>query len=106
MLLHLIDIQHFPFRCTIADSAVYSAVATNSQGKATSKTTICVRSKIFFPSLSLLTSCPYFTFLVSPLLLPTGLLLFNAGASGAAESSYLPGQGEKLWLTPSSKEPS
>ncbi|XP_058256919.1 myomesin-2 isoform X2 [Hemibagrus wyckioides] len=30
-------------RCTIADSAVYSAVATNSQGKVTSKATVCVR---------------------------------------------------------------
>ncbi|MCJ8737942.1 hypothetical protein PDJAM_G00029800 [Pangasius djambal] len=30
-------------RCTIADSAVYSAVATNSQGKAISKATVCVR---------------------------------------------------------------
>ncbi|TSS35875.1 Myomesin-2 [Bagarius yarrelli] len=30
-------------RCTIADSAVYSAVATSSQGKAISKATVCVR---------------------------------------------------------------
>ncbi|XP_053369776.1 M-protein, striated muscle isoform X2 [Clarias gariepinus] len=30
-------------RCTVADSAVYSAVATNSQGKVTSKATVCVR---------------------------------------------------------------
>ncbi|XP_060735044.1 myomesin-2 isoform X2 [Tachysurus vachellii] len=30
-------------RCTIADSAVYSAVATNSQGKVISKATVCVR---------------------------------------------------------------
>ncbi|XP_053094314.1 myomesin-2 isoform X4 [Pangasianodon hypophthalmus] len=44
-------------RCTTADSAVYSAVATNSQGKAISKATVCVRRP-----------------------------------SGAAESSYLPGQ--------------
>ncbi|KAF4083411.1 hypothetical protein AMELA_G00141020 [Ameiurus melas] len=44
-------------RCTIADSAVYSAVATSSQGKAISKATVCVRRP-----------------------------------SGAAESSYLPGQ--------------
>ncbi|XP_060796670.1 myomesin-2-like [Neoarius graeffei] len=44
-------------RCTIADSAVYSAVATSSQGKGISKATVCVRRP-----------------------------------SGAAESSYLPGQ--------------
>ncbi|XP_046713053.1 M-protein, striated muscle isoform X4 [Silurus meridionalis] len=30
-------------RCTVADSAVYSAVATSSQGKVTSKATVCVR---------------------------------------------------------------
>lgn len=58
---HLIGIRPFLFRCTIADSAVYSAVATSSQGKAISKATVCVRSKIFSssPLFNLLSSCHF-----------------------------------------------
>ncbi|XP_027025431.1 myomesin-2 isoform X2 [Tachysurus fulvidraco] len=49
-------------RCTIADSAVYSAVATNSQGKVISKATVCVRrppgaaESSYLPGLAPLTS--------------------------------------------------
>uniref|UniRef100_A0AAR2KYB0 Myomesin 2a n=1 Tax=Pygocentrus nattereri TaxID=42514 RepID=A0AAR2KYB0_PYGNA len=32
-------------KCSVADSGVYSAVATNPEGKVTSKATVCVRSK-------------------------------------------------------------
>uniref|UniRef100_A0A8B9HPL7 Myomesin-2 n=1 Tax=Astyanax mexicanus TaxID=7994 RepID=A0A8B9HPL7_ASTMX len=35
-------------RCSVADSAVYSAVATNTEGKIKSKATVCVRSKFPF----------------------------------------------------------
>lgn len=55
--------QFFFFsRCSVADSAVYSAVATNTEGKVTSKATVCVRS-MFSPfhlylTIFLLSSCP------------------------------------------------
>jgi len=46
----LIDICEIVFycRCAVIDSGVYSAVATNPQGKATSKATVCVRSECLF----------------------------------------------------------
>uniref|UniRef100_A0A671QCV8 Myomesin-2-like n=1 Tax=Sinocyclocheilus anshuiensis TaxID=1608454 RepID=A0A671QCV8_9TELE len=35
-------------RCAVTDSGIYSAVATNPHGKATSKATVCVRSECVF----------------------------------------------------------
>uniref|UniRef100_A0A8C1WBZ0 Myomesin 2a n=1 Tax=Cyprinus carpio TaxID=7962 RepID=A0A8C1WBZ0_CYPCA len=46
------EIVLFDCRCAVTDSGVYSVVATNPHGKATSKATVCVRSEcvnIVFP---------------------------------------------------------
>uniref|UniRef100_A0A672L2F7 Myomesin-2-like n=1 Tax=Sinocyclocheilus grahami TaxID=75366 RepID=A0A672L2F7_SINGR len=47
----------FDCRCAVTDSGVYSVVATNPHGKATSKATVCVRSE-----------CVYIAFPLAPLL--------------------------------------
>uniref|UniRef100_A0A672SKX3 Myomesin 2a n=1 Tax=Sinocyclocheilus grahami TaxID=75366 RepID=A0A672SKX3_SINGR len=76
-------------RCAVTDSGIYSAVATNPHGKATSKATVCVRSEcVFFSphifSLSLL------VFRWSFSNLPC--LSFHVGPLGGGELSHLPGQ--------------
>uniref|UniRef100_A0A8B9HK32 Myomesin-2 n=1 Tax=Astyanax mexicanus TaxID=7994 RepID=A0A8B9HK32_ASTMX len=60
-------------RCSVADSAVYSAVATNTEGKIKSKATVCVRSKFPFHHL------------------PHHNTHHHLRPAGAAESAHLPG---------------
>uniref|UniRef100_A0A672L5U6 Myomesin-2-like n=1 Tax=Sinocyclocheilus grahami TaxID=75366 RepID=A0A672L5U6_SINGR len=67
-------------RCAVTDSGVYSVVATNPHGKATSKATVCVRSDNL-PCLS-----------------------FHVGPLGGGELSHLPGQAPLLGIHPSKLE--
>uniref|UniRef100_A0A8C1W9A7 Myomesin 2a n=1 Tax=Cyprinus carpio TaxID=7962 RepID=A0A8C1W9A7_CYPCA len=70
-------------RCAVTDSGVYSVVATNPHGKATSKATVCVRSECVF-------NLPCLSFHVWPL--------------GGGELSHLPGQATLFGIHPSKLE--
>uniref|UniRef100_A0A8C2Q645 Myomesin 2a n=1 Tax=Cyprinus carpio TaxID=7962 RepID=A0A8C2Q645_CYPCA len=70
-------------RCAVTDSGVYSVVATNPHGKATSKATVCVRSECVF-------NLPCLSFHVWPL--------------GGGELSHLAGQATLFGIHPSKLE--